>query len=444
MTAREVNFDGLVGPTHNYGGLSLGNVASMTHGDQPSNPRAAALQGLAKMRALVRLGLTQGVLPPHERPHVPTLRRFGLTGRDEAVVARAAKDAPALLRNCSSASNMWTANAGTVSPSADSADGRVHFTPANLAAMFHRSIEHAFTGRVLRTIFAGDRFAHHDAVPGGGAMGDEGAANHTRLCADHGEPGLQLFTYGRSAFERLESVRFLPRQALEASEAVARMHALDPACTVYVRRSQEAVDAGAFHNDVVGVGNGTVLMYHEKAYTDASAMRDEVARKAEALRFEPIFLEVAEAEVPLLDAIRSYLFNSQLVTLPDGGTALILPTDAEETVTTKRWVDAAVAGNGPITEAHFLDVKQSMANGGGPACLRLRVVLTQEERAATLPGVILDEAKIDALEEWVRAHYRDRLLPGDLGDPALLGEVRAALDALTGLLGLGSVYDFQR
>ncbi|MBB4657675.1 N-succinylarginine dihydrolase [Parvularcula dongshanensis] len=443
MSAVEVNFDGLVGPTHNYGGLSVGNVASMSHGDEPSNPRAAALQGLVKMRALLRMGIRQGVLPPHERPYVPKLRRFGLTGTDAEVIRRAGREAPTLLRNCASASAMWTANAATVSPSADTDDERVHFTPANLAAMFHRSIEPPFTGRALRAIFAGDPFVHHEPVPGGGAMGDEGAANHTRLAASHGAPGLELFTYGRSAFERLSSVRFLPRQAKEASEAVFRRHKLDEGRTVFVRQSQEAIDAGAFHNDVVGVGNGTVLLYHQKAYERPGEMRAEVTAKAAALGFEPTFIEVTEDELPLEDAISSYLFNSQLVTLPSGRMSLVLPTDAEENEATKAWVDANVGGNGPIAKAQFLDVKQSMANGGGPACLRLRVVLTDEELAAVAPGVLLDEAGIDALEDWVRAHYRDRLTPTDLGDPALLHESREALDALTRLLGLGNLYDFQ-
>ena len=416
----------------------------MTHGDQPSNPRAAALQGLAKMRALHALGLRQGVLPPHERPHVPTLRRFGLTGTDAAVVERAGRDHGPLLRNCSSASAMWTANAATVSPSADSTDGRVHLTPANLTAMFHRSIEPPFTGLALAAIFRGERFVHHAPVPGGGAMGDEGAANHTRLAASHGAPGLELFTYGRSAFERLTGVTFLPRQAREASEAVATAHGLAADRTVYVRQSQRAVDAGAFHNDVVGVGNGAVLMYHQHAYEDAGAMRAEVSARAEPLGFEPVFLEIAEDEVPLADAIRGYLFNSQLVTLPGGGMALVLPTDAEETPSAKRWVDAAVAGNGPVTEARFLDVKQSMANGGGPACLRLRVVLTDDELADVAPGALVDEARLAALEAWVGAHYRDRLTPADLGDPQLLDEVRTALDTLTQIMDLGSLYEFQR
>ena len=51
-TAREFNFDGLVGPSHNYAGLSFGNVASFSNVKSASNPKQAALQGLAKMRAL--------------------------------------------------------------------------------------------------------------------------------------------------------------------------------------------------------------------------------------------------------------------------------------------------------------------------------------------------------------------------------------------------------
>lgn len=442
--AREFNFDGLVGPTHNYGGLSFGNVASMTHGDKPSAPRDAALQGIAKMRALVKLGIPQGVLPPQDRPHAPSLRAFGLTGTDAEVIAKAAKESPGILRNCASASAMWTANAATISPSADTADGRLHVTPANLAAMFHRSIEHEQTGRTLQAIFSGPRFKHHRPVPGAGAMGDEGAANHTRLCADYGERGVEIFTYGRSAFERLGGVRFLPRQAREASEAVVRKHRLAEDATVFVRQSQVAVDAGAFHNDVVGVGNGHVLFYHQAAYDGTEAFKEEVRRKAAASGFEPVFIEVRSDEVSLEDAIASYLFNSQLVTLPAGGMAVILPTEAQENANTRAFVEKETSGNGPIREAHFLDVKQSMRNGGGPACLRLRVVLTEEEEAAVAPGTIMNDEKLARLETWVKAHYRDRLMPEDVADPQLLREARGALDELTQILGLGSVYDFQR
>lgn len=444
MKAREVNFDGLVGPTHNYGGLSMGNVASMSHGGNVSNPKAAALQGLQKMRALMKMGLSQGLLPPHERPFVPALKAMGFEGSDEDIVTSAAKVAPSLLRNMSSAAAMWTANAATISPSADSLDGKVHFTPANLSAMTHRSIEHPFTGRVLEKYFPeGARFAHHGAIPASGTMGDEGAANHGRMSREHGEKGVELFVYGRSAFERLGGWQFLPRQAKESFEGIARHHHVTENA-VFIRQSREAIEAGAFHNDVVSVTNGHVLLYHEKAFEAHTEEFDQIRRFGNTLEFDPVFLEVSETAVPLRDAISSYLFNSQLITLPDGRMALILPGEAETTASTKAWVDEAISGNGPIAEAHYFDLNQSMKNGGGPACLRLRVVLTDEELTATHPPAILDEEKILALEAWVNKHYRDRLSADDLGDPRLLTEVRTALDELSSLLDIGSIYDFQR
>src|SRR5271165_378433 len=151
---REFQFDGLVGPTHNYGGLSPGNVASMSHGGQSSNPRAAALEGLTKMRFVRDLGVSQAVLPPHDRPSLASLRRLGFHGSDEEVIAAAAGDDGFYLRICSSASAMWAANAATVVPSSDTADGRVHIVVANLQHMFHRSIEPPCTLRALRAIFA--------------------------------------------------------------------------------------------------------------------------------------------------------------------------------------------------------------------------------------------------------------------------------------------------
>ena len=448
MTAVEANFDGLVGPTHSYAGLAYGNLAATANALEVSNPREAALQGLAKMRRLAELGLVQGVLPPHERPHLPTLRALGFAGSDAAVLAAAWKQAPELVRNVSSASAMWTANAATVSPAADTADGRIHITPANLASMFHRSIEPEVTARVLRAVFPdGEQFAHHPPLMGGVHMGDEGAANHNRLSADYDQPGVELFVYGRRAFEAQDTAHTFPaRQTLEASAAVARSHMLDPKRTLFMRQSRAAIDAGAFHNDVVAVTNLDVLFYHQQAFDSTREMWQEL--RAAAGDVELHFVEVPAAEVSLEDAVKSYLFNSQLVVLPGAGQdrrmALILPMEVQETPATRRYVDWLVADNSPITHAEYLDVRQSMRNGGGPACLRLRVVLDEAARAAVLPGAIPDEAGFQALETWVEKHYRDRLAPDDLADPELLDSARAALDELTELLGLGPVYDFQR
>jgi len=444
MSAIEVNFDGLVGPTHNYGGLAHGNLAAAANEGKVSNPREAALQGLSKMRALLRMGLVQGVLPPQERPHVPSLRKMGFGGTDAQVIEMAARANPLLLANVSSASAMWTANAATVSPSADTGDGRVHFTPANLSSHFHRSLEVDTTTRILRAIFADrEHFVVHDAVPFH-AFGDEGAANHCRLAPSHGERGLEIFVHGKSAFTKDGQGGFHARQALEASHIVATQHQLwAGGGALLIQQSKAAINAGAFHNDVVAVSNGPALMFHGQAFEQRDAFHDALKRACAAKGFEPILLEATADELSLPEAVKSYLFNSQIVSLPSGGMALILPQEVEETPRAKAFVDKVIASNGPVRAAHYFDLRQSMRNGGGPACLRLRVVLTPVEIEALGASVILDDAKIGALEAVVRKHYRDRLAPADLADPALVEECRAALDAIGDILNLGPVHDFQ-
>ena len=441
----EMNFDGLVGPSHNYAGLSHGNIASSKHKGAAANPRAAALQGLEKMRRLIDLGLPQAVLPPQERPYVAGLRGLGFAGTDKQVLETAFAQSPALVANYSSASCMWTANAATVTPSADSADGRVHFTPANLTAMPHRALEDAQTQRTLSMIFANrDHFAVHAPLAHTPLLGDEGAANHNRLCASHGEAGVELFVYGRDALGVKTDLKFPGRQTLQASEAASRLHGLTATNSVFHPQSATAINAGAFHNDVVCVSNETVLFFHENAFDDPQALEAAVTAKSEPLGFKPQFIMAGVDAVPLTDVISSYLFNSQLVTLPSGEMALILPTQVEETPSTKAFVEATLAGNNPIMQAHYLDLRQSMANGGGPACLRLRVVLDAAQRRAVHSGVVMDHAKIDVLETWVKTHYRDRLTLEDLGDSQFLTEMRTALDTLTQILDLPNLYDFQR
>ena len=316
MTAMEANFDGLIGPTHNYAGLSYGNIASASNALQASSPREAARQGLRKMKHLADLGLVQGVLPPHQRPYLPTLRAMGFTGTRRQVLGSAWQNAPDLVRNCYAASAMWTANAATVSPSADTEDGRVHFTPANLAAMFHRSIEHETTGAMLKRIFADDRFfAHHPAIAGSVHIGDEGAANHNRLCTDYGNAGIEIFVYGKRAFEKGAGPKKFPaRQSFEASTAIARFHGLDAAKTIFTRQHPDAIDGGAFHNDVVAVANRNVLFFHELAFDNLDGLKAELAEKAPELDIH--FVEVPAGDVPLGDAVKSYLFNSQLLSVP--------------------------------------------------------------------------------------------------------------------------------
>lgn len=433
--AREVNFDGLIGPSHNYGGLSDGNLASAKNAGDVSNPREAAVQGLEKMRRLVRAGLVQGVLPPLPRPNFDLLAAAGFGGSDAQIIEAAARTAPRLLKAAYSASSMWTANAATVSPSADTADGRVHMTAANLSTMLHRSLEHPDTTALLVSIFRSEaHFAVHAALPEHTDFADEGAANHVRLCAAHGSPGVELFVYGREAGE--STVGFPARQTRLASESIARAHGLDAAGTVFARQARRAIEAGAFHNDVVCVGAVDTLFFHEHAFEDTAGTLDALRRAAEG-RFALQPVMVPDSEVPLKDAISSYLFNSQLLQLPgEDRLVLIAPLETQETGSTRTYCERLVKANGPIGRVDFVDVRQSMRNGGGPACLRLRVVLTPEQIDACHQGVLLDEDRIDALQAAVRATYRDRLSPADLADPAFADECRTAREALLRILEL--------
>jgi succinylarginine dihydrolase len=438
----EVNFDGIPGPTHNYAGLAHGNLAATRNASLVANPREAALQGLSKMRELARRGCGQAVLPPHERPFVPALRALGFERTDAQVIAAAARDAPRVLAACSSAAAMWVANAATVSASSDTADGRVHFTPANLVSHFHRAIEAETTTRVLRSIFSdAARFVVHDPLPAAPQFGDEGAANHTRLTGGDGR-GIDFFVYGRSGLQTdaPAPLRFPARQTREASEAIARRHGLSRSHTIFAQQNPEAIDAGVFHNDVIAVGSGAFMFCHARAYRDQPQV---LALLAAAVGPSFASIVVDDADVSLDDAVTTYLFNSQLLARPDGRFLLLAPGDVNGNDRVRAYLDRLVASGGPIAEMLALELRQSMRNGGGPACLRLRVPLSPGERDAIQARVIIDAALAADLEDWIGRHYRDRLAPEDLADPALLDESRRALDELTQLLRLPSVYPFQ-
>lgn len=416
MPLREINFDGIIGPSHNYAGLSFGNLASTRNAGQVSQPRAAALQGLDKMRANLALGLVQGIFVPLSRPNREWLGALGTTFEDcEPTLAAAAM----------SASAMWAANAATVSPAPDTKDGLTHLTVANLRTMPHRSHEWPGTLAQLRIAFANrQHFSVHDPVPP--AFGDEGAANHMRLTAKHGEAGLELFVYG------VTGGAFPARQHLQASKAIARLHGLDPDRTLFVEQSEDAIAAGAFHNDVVAVANENVLFAHELAFADRAQVVGFCEKRLPGFEL----VEVPAAEVPIEDAITSYLFNAQLVSPPNGEMTLVVPTEARETPTVWSWLQSHVAGNGPIRRVEVVDVRQSMANGGGPACLRLRVVADPE---TVDPRFIVDDAKLDLLSEVVRTNWPVEVDTADLQKPALIRDVEAARRALLEALDLGQL-----
>jgi succinylarginine dihydrolase len=416
MALGEINFDGIVGPSHNYAGLSLGNLASTRNAGQVSQPRAAALEGVLKMRANLALGLTQGIFLPHPRPNRAWLAELGTT-IDQSV--------PTLAANAMSASAMWAANAATVSPAPDTADGKCHLTVANLRTMPHRSHEWPATLAQLRLAFGNaGQFVVHAPIPP--AFGDEGAANHMRLAPAYGEPGVEIFVYGVSGGA------FPARQHLEASKAIARLHRLDPARTLFAEQSEQAIAAGAFHNDVVAVANGPLLFAHEKAFADRDRLIADCV--AQISGFE--LVEVPDAEVPLADAISSYLFNAQLVTPADGVTTLIVPAEAQETPSVWDWLQRHLAGNGPIRRVEVVDVRQSMANGGGPACLRLRVVA---DPATIDPRFLVDNMRLDVIADVIERWWPAEIADDQLTQPSLIRDVETARATLLDALDLGEL-----
>ena len=408
MSLVEINFDGIVGPSHNYAGLSLGNLASAKNAGGPAHPRAAALQGIEKMRANLRLGLAQGVFMPQDRPNRGWLSELAMTAEDAS---------PSVLACAMSASSMWAANAATVSPAPDALDGRCHLTVANLVTMPHRSHEWRGTLQQLQTVFAHEAFAVHAPIPP--PFGDEGAANHMRLCADHASAGIEIFVYG------VAGGPFPARQHFEASQAVSRRHGTRDA--LFVQQSIEAITAGAFHNDVVAVANERVLFVHEQAFENKNTFYAALRAKFPEVEI----VEVPASAVSLEDAISSYLFNAQLVTLPTGGMALVLPTEAAEHHSVRAWLDAHIAGNGPIRATIPVDVRESMANGGGPACLRLRVVA---DPATVDPRFIVDEAKLDHIADVISRHWPETIAPCDLSSATLWTDIAAARSALLAAL----------
>lgn len=440
MTLVEGNLDGLVGPTHNYAGLSFGNEASQSHAGKVSNPQAATLQGLQKMHILMQRGIPQMVMPPHPRPYGKFLAGLGFRGTLRRQVEQAARQKPDVLATCYSASGMWAANAATMAPGTDTPDGRAHFTPANLISTAHRAMEAEFTSHVLKRLFPDEKhFAHHPPLSASPVEADEGAANHMRLALPDGK-GLHVFVYGRDQASPMQHTRKYPaRQTMQASQAVARLHGLDAPHAPFIRQHPQAIDAGVFHNDVIATSNDHLLLYHENAYAGGDAPVEALQRAANG---QLCIVRISVQQMDLQAVVQTYLFNSQIVTLPGGGMLMIAPVEAENHKQARGVIDALCADDkNPVREVQFIDLRESMRNGGGPACLRLRIPLTAAQWKRVHQGALLTEALYGQLTALVKKHYRDRLHPDDLADPQLAEEAQAALEALAVTLHLQGIYD---
>ncbi len=445
LKTQEYNFDGLIGPTHNYAGLSVGNRASMKNKYKISHPKQAALEGLEKMKFLMDKGFKQALLPPQERPALHFLRSLGFTGPEKNLIQSAEKISPVLLASCYSSSSMWSANSATVSPSADTQDNKVHFTPANLQSFLHRALESKQTGHILKKIFFNSAyFVHHPPLPPSPALSDEGAANHNRLCADYGTEGVEVFVYGHNGFSTTQQhtpKKFYPRQSRFASEIIIFQHKLKPQKTIIAEQNPSAIDTGVFHNDVICVADQNLIFYHELAFTNTKKVLEEIKDK---LSPTPLMeIPVQNKDISLNECVSSYLFNSQLLPTGKNKWMLLAPKECEKNPVVKEYLESLINNTG-IYEVYFIPIRQSMQNGGGPACLRLRVTLNSEEEEAIHKGICLNQNLYEQIKTWIEKHYRDHLEPNDLMDPLLITESQTALDELSGLLNLDNIYSFQQ
>jgi succinylarginine dihydrolase len=417
----EVNFDGLVGPTHNYAGLAHGNVHSVNNKNKPSNPRRAALQGLDKMKLMFDLGYKQAIIPPQERPLINNYDDY----QNMAIN--------------SSASSMWVANSSTVVPSADSENGKLNLLTANLNFTHHRKIEAPQTYITLNKIFNDtSKFLIHSPLNSDGSLDDEGAANHTRFCNSYEEEGLHFFVYGRSSDSSKETpTKYPARQTFEASKKVAKTMQIKNA--VFAQQSAESIDAGVFHHDVIGVGNKNLYFYHEKALAEEA---ETITKLQDSFNGKLNFLCVKESEVPMNLAVETYLFNSQLVEYKDGH-MLIAPIRCRRNPLVRKYLQSIIGRNNPIKKVRYVNLEQSLYNGGGPACLRLRVTMTESEFSALHSGIIFTDKLHLQLRKWVKQYYVGNLIYEDLFVPSYIKRCREALQELTNILDLGDIYPFQ-
>jgi succinylarginine dihydrolase len=439
MNLIEIQIDRIVGPTHHFGGLGVGNVASKTNAGEVSNPAAAALQGLDKMRLVAQLGVPQLILPPQTRPASGMLQSLGFR---DSQWQKILDESPELFSGAMSSSAMWTANAATVTPAIDNQSNQLMMTIANLTASLHRSIEPSDTEQELtKALGCASQISPPIAV--GSALRDEGAANHMRLGTSENTPGINVFVYGDGDPMPKE---FWPRQSRAACEAIARSHQLSPENTFFLKQHPEAIDAGAFHNDVVAMSHHNLFVHHELAYWEAGETLQQIEKRYEELNEAKLNrIEISQEELSIADAVSTYLFNSQIVSPPDSRRPEILcPSEVREHDGAKKIV-RDLCQRGLFREACYVALNQSMSGGGGPACLRLRIPMSMRT-FNSVPKLNQWSEDIDEqLRSAIERHYPTEITLEKLADPSVLAQAENAALAIQGiLLGQRSQGDAQQ
>ncbi len=431
----EINIDGIVGPTHHFGGLGVGNIASLEHQQQRSRPRQAALEGLQKAWLVASMGVPQYVFLPPVRPRLEWLRQLGFHGALESQLTESRVSAPRVLSTAFSSAFMWVANAATITAACDSTDGQLHCTPANLISSWHRASEAQERAPQFESLLAKIASKRiHLPLPSIMPLRDEGAANHMRLCDASGRYGFNLFVYGvdEDVLAGTQPGRFVARHTKAASQAIARRHRLQPDCTFFIQQHPRAIDAGAFHNDVVATSCDHMLLHHEFAFVDAASELRRLESAFERTCKMPLLrIQVNETELPLADAVRSYFFNSQIVKPNRDGIepsnaryVLICPHHCQQVQTAAKLIERLLANDDiPIDEVRFVQLSESMANGGGPACLRLRMMLEESDMSLLNSKMQLTEPLFERLSAAVDRYYPAVLSADDFCNPMFVAEL---------------------
>jgi len=421
----EVQMDTLVGMTHHFGGHAKGNFASMHHKGQNSNPKQAALQGLEKMKWVLDQGVPQLVLPPQSRPHLPSLRTLGLNGSIQTQLQKLFEINPNTFAKLCSSAFIWTANAATVIPSCDTLDHKVHLYIANLNSHLHREIESQHRLKLFREIFPHPSvFSIHPPLPSS-ELRDEGAANHTRF-----EGGYHLFVYGDPTGSTPGFENIPRRQSLAAQKIIAHSAGLHHDKVLYLQQSDQALKAGVFHNDVAAVGFEHTYLCHEQAYHGGLNDLEKLQTWYNINHDHSLNLEmVSKQDLSLDDTVASYLFNTQWLSLKNHTVKVLTPTQCQQNAHASNAIDQWMHTHQNWT-FEYINLNESMNNGGGPACLRLRLPLTQNELEHVHPGVFLTQKKYEVIRQWIETYYPSHFSLSDVLDPEFRQRQKNALQAL--------------
>ena len=447
----EVNIDGMIGPSHHFGGLGVENKASELNRSQASSPRSAALQGLAKMELLASYGIPQFYLPPPVRPAWKWLESLGYCGDKACVLRDCYQEQPTLLSAAYSSAFMWTANAASVSCGSDTRSKRAKIKLANLNANLHRSIEESERLPQLERMF--EAVEHVDVLRGLSSsrpLSDEGAANVMRFFSRVGAGGVYAFVYGNEAAESRESEdnskkadgkrRRQPRQTRMASAMVARSLDLEPGDCFLIQQTSDAIDAGVFHNDVIATSHENLLFYHELAFHNSEEAVAGIKKRFLEKTGEKLEACLVESsDLRLDDAVDTYLFNSQICTDIDGGWRMFVPENCNQSESVQRTLERLQAQYPRLVSIDYCPLAESMRNGGGPACLRLRISLTPSQIDQIPASMRISLSTLSQLRKLVETEYPEKVEPSDFVNPDFAEQCERISLQIARLWGANSV-----